>query len=242
MAIKNSFSNIKVVILCGGKGTRLGIDTKFVPKPMVKIDNKPILLHILKYYHRFGFSNFILALGYKNKIISSYFKKNKFKFNVQCVDTGMNTLTGGRLLKLKKILSKEDYFMLTYGDGLTNQNLKKLEQFHHSKKKIATMTVVRPPVRFGEVKLKGSSIKSFQEKPQIKNSWINGGFFVFDSKIFRYLGKGNEMLERRPMEKLAKNNQLVAFKHKNFWQCMDTPRDKEYLKKLIKTRKAPWLN
>ena len=130
--------------------------------------------------------------------------------------------------------------MLTYGDGLTNQNIKKLIKFHLKNNKVATMTIVRPPVRFGEVKMKGAYIKRFMEKPQITNSWINGGFFVFKKEIFKYLGKGNEMLERSPMTKLSKKNQLVGFKHIGFWQCMDTPRDKEFLKRLLKDKKAPW--
>ena len=130
--------------------------------------------------------------------------------------------------------------MLTYGDGLTNQNLKDLEKFHLKNKKIATMTIVRPPVRFGEVKLKGNLIKNFKEKPQINNSWINGGFFVFNNDIFKYLGKGNEMLERKPLEKLSEKKQIIGFKHLGFWQCMDTPRDKEYLIKLLKKKNAPW--
>tara|TARA_E500000178_G_scaffold337295_1_gene376274 strand:+ start:26 stop:733 length:708 start_codon:yes stop_codon:yes gene_type:complete len=233
---------MKVVILCGGKGTRLGFETKIIPKPMAKIDNDPIVLHIMNYYMKFGFNDFILALGYKGKVIKNYFnrKKGKFSYKVKCVETGIKSLTGGRLLKLKKYLSKDNNFMLTYGDGLTNQNLKDLERFHTKNKKIATMTIVRPPVRFGEVKLKGNLIKNFKEKPQINNSWINGGFFVFNKNIFKYLGKGNEMLEREPLEKLSEKKQIIGFKHLGFWQCMDTPREKEYLIKLLKKKNAPW--
>ena len=235
---------MKVVILCGGKGTRLGYETKIIPKPMAKIDKEPIILHIINYYKKFGYKDFILALGYKGYVIKNYFNniKKKLSINVKCVNTGKNTLTGGRLLKLKKLLAKEENFMLTYGDGLTNQNLRKLETFHKKNNKIATMTVVRPPVRFGEVKLKGQLIQNFKEKPQIKNSWINGGYFVFNNKIFNFLGSGNNMLERSPIEKLAKKKQVIGFKHLDFWQCMDTPREKEYLKKLLKTKKAPWKN
>ncbi len=235
---------MKVVILCGGKGTRLGFETKTIPKPMAKIDNDPIILHIINYYKKFGYKDFILALGYKGSVIKNYFKnkKKKLSIDIKCINTGKNTLTGGRLLKLKKYLAKEENFMLTYGDGLTNQNLNKLEQFHNKNKKIATMTIVRPPVRFGEVKLNGMLIKNFKEKPQIKNSWINGGFFIFNKKIFKFLGRDNEMLERTPIEKIAKRKQLVGYKHLGFWQCMDTPREKEYLKKLLKEKKAPWKN
>tara|TARA_A100001011_G_scaffold399522_1_gene508576 strand:+ start:1924 stop:2625 length:702 start_codon:yes stop_codon:yes gene_type:complete len=233
---------MKVVILCGGKGTRLGFETKIIPKPMAKIDKDPIILHIINYYTKFGYNDFVLALGYKGSIIRKYFKKKKLLAKVKCVDTGKNTLTGSRLLKLKKYLTKEKNFMLTYGDGLTNQNLCHLEKFHRSNKKIATMTIVRPPVRFGEVKMKGKLIKNFKEKPQIQDNWINGGFFVFSNDIFKFLGNKNEMLEKKPMEKLAKKKQIIGFRHLGFWQCMDTPRDKEYLIKLLKTKKAPWKN
>lgn len=233
---------MKVVILCGGKGTRLGFETKLIPKPMVKIGTKPIIQHLIEYFIKFGYKDFILAIGYKGNIIKKFFIKKKFPFNVKCVDTGKNTLTGGRLLKLKKYLANEKNFMLTYGDGLTNQNLNKLEKFHIKNNKIATMTIVRPPVRFGEVKLRGLLIKSFREKPQIKNTWVNGGFFVFHKDIFNFLGNGNEMLERTPIEKLSKTRQLCGFKHLGFWQCMDTLREKEYLDDLCKKGKAPWLN
>ena len=235
---------MKVVILCGGKGTRLGFETKIIPKPMAKIDNDPIILHIINYYKKFGYKDFILALGYKGSVIENYFKRKKKKLSItiKCINTGKNTLTGGRLLKLKSHLLGEENFMLTYGDGLTNQNLEKLEKFHLKNKKIATMTIVRPPVRFGEVKMNGMLIQNFKEKPQIKNSWINGGFFIFNKKIFNYLGREDEMLEKTPIEKIAKKKQLIGFKHLGFWQCMDTPREKEYLKKLLKEKKAPWKN
>ena len=234
---------MKVVILCGGKGTRLGLETKIIPKPMALLDEDPIILHIIKYYKKFGYKEFILALGYKGEVIEKYFKKNKaLSINIKCVKTGINTLTGSRLLKLKKHLSKEKNFMLTYGDGLTNQNLKKLERFHVKNNKTATMTVVRPPVRFGEVKMNGKLVKNFKEKPQIHDGWINGGFFVFSKEIFKFLSKKNEMLEKKPLEKLSKKSQLIGFRHLGFWQCMDTPRDKEYLIKLLKKNQAPWKN
>ncbi len=233
---------MKVVILCGGKGTRLGVETKTVPKPMVKIDKNPILVHILKLYENYGYKDFILALGYKGIYIKQFFKKRKSNLKIKLVETGKNSLTGTRLLKLKRYLSDEEDFMLTYGDGLSNQNLKKLVSFHKSHKKIGTMTVVRPPVRFGEVSLIGKNVKKFKEKPQIKSGWINGGFFVFNRKFFKFLNtKSNEMLERAPLENLVKKRELKAFKHKGFWQCMDTPRDKEFLKKLIKSKNAPWI-
>ena len=232
---------MKVVILCGGFGSRLGKETSVIPKPLVKIDKDPILIHILKLYYKHGYNDFILALGYKGNFIKNFFKKNKFKFKVRTIFTGKKTLTGGRLLKLKKYLKNQNNFMLTYGDGISDQNIKKLEKFHLKHNKTATMTVVRPPVRFGEVTLKKDKIIKFKEKPQIQSSWINGGFFVFSNKIFKFLSKDNEMLERNPMEKLYKKNQLMAFRHHGFWQCMDTQRDKDLLVKLIKDKKAPWM-
>ncbi len=232
---------MKVVILCGGFGTRLGKETNIIPKPMVKIDKDPIVVHILKHYYKYGFNDFILALGYKGEIIQKFFEKNKFKFKVKTIYTGKKTLTGGRLLKLKPLLSNERNFMLTYGDGISNQNIKRLVKFHLQHKKVATMTVVRPPVRFGEVTLKNKKVIKFKEKPQIKSSWINGGFFVFTKEIFDYLKKYDEMLEKRPLEKLSKEKKLMAFMHNGFWQCMDTQRDKELLIQLIKNKEAPWL-
>jgi len=232
---------MKVVILCGGFGSRLGKDSSIIPKPLVKIDKNPIIIHILKLYYKHGYNDFILALGYKGEKIKKFFKKNKFKFKVQTIFTGKETLTGGRLLKLKCLLEQEKNFMLTYGDGISNQNIKKLVRFHFNHKKIATMTIVRPPVRFGEVTLSNNKIVKFKEKPQIKSSWINGGFFVFSNKIFKYLTKHNEMLEKGPIEKLCKKKELMAYKHSGFWQCMDTQRDKELLIDLIKKKKAPWL-
>ena len=172
---------MKVVILCGGLGSRLAEETRSIPKPMVKIGNSPILNHIIKIYNHFGFRKFILATGYKNSIIKNYYKK---KQNIKCVYTGKNSLTGGRLLRLKKYFKQGENFMLTYGDGLTSQNLKKLLKFHLKHKKIATLTSVKPRARFGEVFLKGNRVSKFEEKPQVNSSWINGGFFVFNYKIF----------------------------------------------------------
>jgi glucose-1-phosphate cytidylyltransferase len=231
---------MKTVILCGGLGTRLAEETRLIPKPMVRIGRKPILIHILEIYYKHGFKDFILALGYKSNIIQSYFKKNKFPFKVKTVFTGNKTLTGSRLFKLKKLLINEKNFMLTYGDGLTNQNIKYLLKYHLRHKKVATMTVVRPPVRFGEVYLKGNRVFSFKEKPQITTGWINGGFFVFSTKIFNFLSKKNQMLEKQAMEKLTQKEQLMAFKHTGFWQCMDNIRDKNILNELIRSKKALW--
>tara|TARA_E500000178_G_C16964317_1_gene727597 strand:+ start:170 stop:865 length:696 start_codon:yes stop_codon:yes gene_type:complete len=231
---------MKVIILCGGLGSRLSEETKTKPKPMVKICGKPILIHIMEIYKKFGFNDFILASGYKHNYIKNYFKKNK-KFNVIVEFTGRNTLTGGRILRLKKFFNTGENFMLTYGDGLTNQNLKKLLAFHKRKNKVATLTAVRPPVRFGEIILKDDYVKSFKEKPQVKKGWINGGFFVFNYEIFNYIKNENTMLERDPMNLLVKKKNLASYKHPGFWQCMDTMRDKKFLELLIKQKKALWM-
>ena len=228
---------MKVVILCGGLGSRLAEETGLIPKPMVKIGNLPILSHIIQIYNHFGFEKFILATGYKSEIIEHYFKKKK---NIRCIYTGKKTLTGGRLLRLKKFFNPGENFMLTYGDGLTNQNLKKLVNFHLRHKKIATLTSVKPPARFGEVFLKDNKVQKFEEKPQLRNNWINGGFFVFNYKIFDFISGNQTMLEREPFKKLTKSNQLMAYKHYDFWQCMDTMRDKNILKNMWSEKKAPW--
>ena len=230
---------MKVIILCGGVGSRLAEETKLIPKPMVKIGNLPIILHIIKIYEYYGFNEFILATGYKSSILEKYFKKNK---KVKCVYTGKNTQTGGRLLKLKKFFKIGENFMFTYGDGLTNQNLRKLLRFHLKHKKIATMTTVKPPARFGEVFLKGNHVKKFEEKPQLNNNWINGGFLVLNYKIFNFISGDKIMLERQPLNKLTKLKQLMAYKHSGFWQCMDTMRDKNILKKMWLEKKSPWTN
>ena len=229
---------MKVVILCGGIGSRLSEETKIIPKPMVKIGRIPILKHIINIYKYHGFNNFILATGYKSHIIKNYFKKYK---NIKCIYTGKSTMTGGRLLRLKKYFNKNEEFMLTYGDGLTNQNLKGLKSYHKKNNKIVTMTVVKPPARFGEVFLKGNIIKKFEEKPQLSNSWINGGFFVFNYKIFDYIKNDKTMLERDPLNNLVKLRQVNAFRHNGFWQCMDTMRDKNILCNMIKEKKALWI-
>tara|TARA_B100001059_G_C17825763_1_gene581256 strand:- start:1514 stop:2218 length:705 start_codon:yes stop_codon:yes gene_type:complete len=234
---------MKVVILCGGKGTRLSEETKKIPKPMVKIGSYPILEHIINIYRKFGYKEFILALGYKRHIIENYFKNKKFNgLEIKIINTGLNTMTGNRVLKLKKFLNKEENFLLTYGDGVSNINLNKLVNFHKNHKKIATMTAVRPPARFGEIFMnKIGSVKKFDEKNQIRTGWINGGFFVFNKRIFNYIPKKkNCMLEKDPMKLLVKKKQLSAYKHFSFWQCMDTLRDKELLNKIWKKNKTKW--
>jgi len=232
---------MKVVILCGGLGSRLSEETKIRPKPMIKIGNLPIIVHIMKIYSKHGFNDFILAMGYKQKFIIDYFKSKKFKWKIKLVNTGKNTLTGNRLLKLKKYLKNEKTFFLTYGDGVSKINLNKLLNFHNKHKKIATLTAVRPPARFGQLKInKKNTILEFREKNQIDVGWINGGFFVFENQIFEYLPNYQCMLERYPLNKLAQEKELKAFKNRSFWQCMDTLRDKEFLNKIWKHNKNKW--
>ena len=228
---------MKVVILAGGFGTRISEYTKTIPKPMIKINNKPLILFIMQQYAKYGFKDFYIALGYKGQIIKNFFKKNKFKdWNINLVDTGQNTMTGGRLARLKKHLGQKS-FLLTYGDGVSNVNIKKLVNFHKKKKKILTLTAVRPPARFGAIKLKGNFVTYFKEKSKTDAGWINGGYFVVEPKIFKYLKGDKTFLEKEPMEKISKEKQLVAFKHNDFWQCVDTVRDKEILEKILKTKK-----
>jgi len=233
---------MKVVILCGGLGTRLTEETKIRPKPMVKIGRTPILLHLINYYANHGFNKFILALGYKGYYIKKYFKnyKNK-KIEITLADTGKSSLTGGRLLRLKRYLMNESSFMLTYGDGLSDINLHKLVKFHKKHKKVATISAVRPAARFGELFIKNQTVNKFEEKPQTSDNWINGGFFVFDKRIFNYLKNDKTILERDPFQKLSKKKQLMAFKHYGFWQCMDTLRDKILLNKIWNSKKIPWI-
>tara|TARA_A100001015_G_C14932414_1_gene689007 strand:- start:15 stop:728 length:714 start_codon:yes stop_codon:yes gene_type:complete len=234
---------MKVVILCGGYGTRLAEETKIRPKPMVKIGNLPILIHLMNYYCSYGHNEFILALGYKGNYIKKFFKNYKKKnFHATLIDTGKSSLTGGRLLRLKKYLINEKSFMVTYGDGLSNINLNKLKKFHQKHKKIATLSAVRPPARFGELFLKKKGVVSqFKEKPQTSENWINGGFFLFNNNIFDYLKNDKTILERDPFQKLSKKKELRAFKHYGFWQCMDTLRDKILLNQIWKSKKIPWI-
>jgi glucose-1-phosphate cytidylyltransferase len=232
---------MKTVILCGGKGSRLSEETKKIPKPMVKVGKLPILEHIINIYTKFGIKDFIFALGYKKEFIKKYFSQKKFKnLNIKFIDTGLNTLTGKRLKKLEKFLIEEENFFLTYGDGLSDVNLKKLSNFHFKNKKVATVTAVRPPARFGELFINKHKVKKFYEKTQIKSGWINGGFFVFNKKIFDFLSLKDCMLEKEPMTKLVNKKQLLAYKHYSFWQCMDTLRDKELLNKIWKINKNKW--
>ena len=254
---------MKTVLLCGGLGTRLSEETHLRPKPRVEIGGKPIMWHIMKSYESFGLKDFILALGYKGDVIKDYFinyharqsnltielKSGQVDFsnptsedwNLTLIDTGAKTMTGGRLLRLKSLLINEGTFMLTYGDGVSDVDIKKLLEFHKNHGKIATVTAVRPPVRFGELLIENSKVEQFQEKPQAGEGWINGGFFVFEPEIFNYIENDSTLLERDPLEKLAKIGELMAYQYSGFWQCMDTIRDRDYLQELINEGKAPWL-
>ena len=226
---------MKVVILAGGLGTRISEYTKIIPKPMIRVNKKPIIYYIMKHYSNYGFKDFYIALGYKGHIIKKYFKKNNFGWNVNLIDTGQKTMTGGRLKRLKKHLGNEP-FMLTYGDGLSNVNIKKLLNFHKKNKKLVTLTAARPPARFGAIKILGNKVKYFKEKSKLDEGWINGGFFVMQPEFLNYIKNDQTLLEREPMELLTKKNQLVAFKHDDFWQCMDTKRDMDNLNIILKNK------
>jgi glucose-1-phosphate cytidylyltransferase len=225
---------VKVVILAGGYGSRLSELTKIVPKPMVKITGKPIIQRIIDYYISYGHYEFYIALGYKGEVLKKYFSKKKFskKIKINLIKTGKKTMTGGRLKRLSPYL--KETFLMTYGDGLSNVNLDKLLSFHKKNKKTVTLTAVRPPARFGAIKIRGYYVNCFKEKNNLDEGWINGGFFVIEPRFLKYLTNDNTYLEREPFEKLTRNRELLAYKHKGFWQCMDTLRDKEILVKKLK--------
>ena len=217
---------------------------------MIKVGGSPIIIHIMNHYCNFGFKEFYLATGYKSHIIKKYFKnfkKNGEEFahkikkkncKITIVDTGINTMTGGRLKRLEKYLDGDPNFMFTYGDGISDINLKKLLNFHLSNKKLVTVTAVRPPARFGEIVLKKNSVKQFKEKPQVTKGWINGGFFVAKSKFLKFIRNDKEILEKMPLEKASRYKQLNAYRHHGFWKCMDTPRDKDVLDEMLKVKKT----
>jgi len=229
---------MKVVILAGGLGTRIPEYSYKIPKPMVKIINKPILMHIIEHYIKHGFKEFYLALGYKSEIIKNYIRTTKLnkKTKIHLIETGKNTMTGGRLKRLKKYINDEA-FMMTYGDGLSNINLKKLLRFHKKNKKLVTLTAVRPPARFGAIKLKKNLVNYFKEKSKMDEGWINGGFFVIEPEFLKYIKNDSTYLEREPLEILTKKKQLSAFRHEGFWQCMDTKRDKDRLEEIFRRKK-----
>ena len=229
----------KVVILAGGMGTRISEYTKTIPKPMIKIGKFPILVHIIKHFNKFGYKDFLIATGYKGKVIKDYFfkKKNFFKkLKINVIDTGQKTMTGGRIKRLKKYIKDEDFF-LTYGDGISNVNLDKLYNFYKKSKKKVVLTAVRPPARFGHIKLKDNKVIQFKEKSKLDEGWINGGFFIMSKIIFKYLKNDKTYLEREPLEIIAKKSFLGAYKHHDFWQCVDTKRDKDNLENLLKKKK-----
>jgi glucose-1-phosphate cytidylyltransferase len=254
---------MKTIILAGGLGTRLSEETVLKPKPMVEIGNMPILWHIMKTYSYYGHNDFAIALGYKGYIIKEFFlnyrlhksnlnvniKSGETEFhggptedwNIELCDTGEASMTGGRLLNLKHLFKPGDTFMLTYGDGVSDVNIEALLAFHKSHGKIATLTAVRPPARFGSLEIDDNSVISeFKEKPQIGEGWINGGYFVFNYEVFDYLTNDQTILEREPLENLCAAKHLMAYRHNGFWQCMDTIRDKENLNYIWQQGKAPW--
>ncbi len=254
---------MKVVILAGGFGSRISEESHLKPKPMIELGNEPILIHLMKYYSFFGFNDFIICLGYKGYVIKEYFnnlhlhhsdvffdfsengKKSFFNsktynWKVTLVDTGLNTMTGGRIKRIKELI-KHDTFLLTYGDGLSDVNLHELVSFHGKQNSILTLTAVNPEGRFGLLGIKNNFITNFHEKPKTDDGWVNGGFMVANTKIFDYLADDSTILERQPLETLAKQNKLSAFKHLGFWQPMDTLRDKQFLENLIQENKAPWI-
>jgi len=258
---KIAITDTPVVILCGGMGTRLAEYTEVRPKPLVEIGGKPILWHIMKHYGHYGFHEFYLALGYKGEQIKKYFldfyalgqdfsvsledghvrminQSNVDPWQVHLIDTGQQTLTGGRLKKIEPLIGKRT-FMMTYGDGVSDVNLDELFAFHKNQKGKVTLTAVRPPARFGALEFDGHQIRHFKEKSTLHEGWINGGFFVIEPEALKYIEK-DVMWEHDPMERLATEGHLYAYQHKGFWQCMDTARDLQYLESLWSGGNAPW--
>lgn len=253
---------MKVVILAGGFGSRLSEFTDVIPKPMVPVGGKPMLWHIMSRYAKFDHNEFGIALGYKAEVIKTFFgnyreinsdftvdlatgvvqslNSTDVDWKVTLIDTGLNTSTGGRLRRMRDFVGDET-FMLTYGDGIADIDIDNLLDFHRSHGKLVTMTAVRPNTRFGELQLQGDTVKEFKEKPQLDDGWINGGFFVIEPQFIDFIGGDEVMLEREPLEKAAKQGQLMAYRHKGFWQCMDTKRDNDALEE-IWSNGAPWIN
>ena len=252
---------MKVVILAGGLGTRLSEETKAIPKPMVRIGDFPILWHIMKYYSHFNLNDFIICLGYKGNKIKEFFlnysmymgdikintrlgsiettNQKSENWNIELIETGLETMTGGRLKRIQHLLGDED-FLMTYGDGLSNVDINELIKFHKYNKKLATITSVVAPSRFGALKINNNIIETFKEKPIAKKDRINGGYFVLSPKVIDYIDDDKTIWERGPLENISKNKQLMAFPHDDFWQPMDTLRDKELLESLWNNKEAPW--
>ncbi len=252
---------MKVVILAGGFGTRLSEYTETIPKPMVKIGGKPMLWHIMKIYAKFGYKDFNIALGYKAEVIKDYFlnyreinsdftidlgngklethQSSNDDWKVTLVDTGINSMTGGRIKRMKDFIGNET-FLLTYGDGLANIDIDKLVSFHREHGKMVTVTAVHPGARFGELDLDGDAVLSFKEKPQLGQGWINGGFFVVEPEFLDLINDDSTILEKDPLENVAKLDQLRSFKHEDFWKCLDTKRDKDFLEEMWLSGKPLW--
>ena len=252
---------MKVVILAGGMGTRLAEETEVVPKPMVEVGGRPVLWHIMKHYAHYGFNEFVVALGYKGEAIKRYFldyhrlnssfvvhtasgdvlrrKACQEDWVVHLTDTGLHTITGGRVKRLAQALGRET-FLMTYGDGVCDVDVGRLVEFHRAHGKLATVTAVRPPARFGSLEFDGDKVVRFAEKPQAGEGWINGGFFVLEPAVLEYIDGDDTHFEREPLERLAEDGELRAYRHPDFWQCMDTLRDKRYLESLWGAGKAPW--
>ena len=253
---------MKVIILSGGFGTRIAEYTSIIPKPMIRIGGKPIIEHIMEIYSKYGHKDFYLALGYKSEVIKEYFynyaflnsnfrinlkdgkvapfEKNEKDWSVNLIDTGINTMTGGRLKRLRKFIGNET-FLLTYGDAVTDLNINKVLEFHKEHGRIVTVTGVRPPARFGELTINATNeVLEFKEKPNTHAGWINGGFFVIEPEFFNYIEDDNTILEKEPLEQAAKKNQLMAFLHDGFWHCIDTKRDKDNLEEFMKADKKIW--
>ena len=252
---------MKVVILAGGVGTRLVEETEIKPKPMVEIGSQPILWHIMRHYAHYGFKEFIIALGYKGEVIKKHVvdycslhsdltvnlktgevkihNDSQMDWTVELVDTGMATLTGGRLKRLAPYL-RNDTFMMTWGDGVSDVDLNRLLAFHRSHGKLATLTAVRPPARFGHLVFEGDRVTQFSEKPQTAEGWINGAYFVLEPGALDYIAGDDTQWEREPLERLARDGELLAYRHDSFWQCMDTLRDKRLLESLWQSGRAPW--
>ena len=253
---------MKVIVLAGGFGTRLSEYTESLPKPMVRIGGKPILWHIMKTYAHFGHTDFYVALGYKAELIKDYFlnyrslntdftvdlsngtveshQTDETDWRVTLVDTGLETMTGGRIKRLKKFIGNEP-FMLTYGDGVANIDIDALLKFHKSHGKMVTLTAVRPSARFGDLNFDGNRVVSFEEKSQLHEGWINGGFFVCQPELLDYIDDDNQMLEREPLKRVVNDGELMAYKHEGFWHCMDTRRDHDLLESLWESGAPPWV-
>ncbi len=243
---------MKVLILAGGKGTRFREETDVKPKPMIEVSGKPIILHIIEHYVSYGYKDFVVLAGYKLDYFFEYFNNSKFvnkdnvfktkdNLTITVLDTGVETGTGGRIKRAEHLIDEES-FLLTYGDGLSSVNIEELVNFHIKNNKIATVTAVRPPARFGSLTINDSMVTSFGEKVQSKEGWINGGFFVLNKEVFNYINDDEVTFEQGPLDELAKKSNLVAYKHKGFWYPIDTIREKEIVESLIKDDKLPWLN